>query len=307
MKATLSDRLPTGPDWAFELKWDGMRIQARCDPAAPIELRSLSGRVVTTSYPELAPLPAALAVPAVVDGEVVVFDGDRPSFGRLQHRMHVDRPTGQLVGDHPVVFVAFDLLELAGRSLIELPLVTRRRFLDDLWDDGPSWRLPPIVEGDGSALLALARERGLEGVMAKRLDSPYVPGGRSNQWRKIKVRLRQELVVVGWLGGQGQLAGAIGSLLLAVWDGDRLVFAGAAGSGLTDQDRTQLTSLLVPAETAPVDEIPRLDRPPHWTEPTVVVEIEYGAWPTDGLLRHPVYAGLRTDADPEQVRRELPS
>lgn len=306
MKAVLADRLPTGPEWGFELKWDGMRILLRCGADGAIDLRSRSGRDVTGSYPELAPIGAALATGAVLDGEVVVFDGDRPSFGRLQHRMHVERPSPQLVAEQPVVFLAFDLLELAGRPLVDLPLSDRRRVLEDLWADGPSWRLPPVVTGDGSALLRLADERDLEGVVAKRLASPYEPGSRSPDWIKVKVRRRQELVVVGWLGGQGRLAGEIGSLLVAHWEDGVLRFAGAVGSGIAARDRAQLGPLLVPASRSPLEVVPPLDRPPHWVEPAVVVEVEYGSWPAGSLLRHPVYAGLRGDVDPSTVIREIP-
>ncbi len=318
MKATIGS-LPSGDDWAFELKWDGMRIEALCRPSRPTDssgasggdglvLRSLSGRDVTSSFPELRSLPAALAASAVLDGEVVVFDGDRPSFGRLQHRMHVERPTQQLVSEQPVVYVVFDLLELDGRSLLDLPLQNRRDVLTRLLDDGPSWRVPPIVEGDGAALLALAEERGLEGVVAKRLSSRYEPGIRSAAWRKVKIRRRQEFVVVGWLPGQGRLSGQIGSLLLAVHDDqlDHLVFVGAVGSGIGDRDRAQLAERLVASGNCPFAEPPPLDREPTWTEPTVVAEVEYGSWPADALLRHPVYAGLRTDRDPTDIVRELP-
>lgn len=320
MKATIGT-LPTGDEWAFELKWDGMRIEALCRPentSRPetqgrvgdghdaLVLRSLSGRDVTSSYPELLPLPAALATSAVLDGEVVVFDGDRPSFGRLQHRMHVERPTQPLVTEHPVVYVVFDLLELDGRSLLDLPLRSRRDVLTQLLDDGPSWRVPPIVEGDGEALLTLADKRGLEGVVAKRLSSRYEPGARSSAWRKVKIRRRQEFVVVGWLPGQGRLSGEIGSLLLAVNDGAHLVFVGAVGSGIGDRDRAQLAERLVPTGACPFDDTPALDRPPIWTEPTVVAEVDYGSWPADALLRHPVYAGLRIDRDPTDIVRELP-
>jgi bifunctional non-homologous end joining protein LigD len=316
MKATLGP-LPEGDDWAFELKWDGMRLQATVsagaqgrsggtEPEPALTLRSLSGRDVTASFPELAPLAPKLAVSAVLDGEAVVFDADRPSFGRLQHRMHVADPPPSLVAQHPTVYVVFDLLVLEGRSLLDLPYRTRRAVLSDLLDDGPTWRVPPSVEGDGGQLLALAEARGLEGIVAKKLNSRYQPGTRSSEWLKVKVRKRQELVVVGWLAGQGRLTGEIGSLLLGVWEQGALRFAGAAGSGLGQRERDQLRPLLVDRQTCPLAKVPPLDRPPHWVEPTVVAEIEYGWWPADGLLRHPVYCGLLPDHDPAEVVRELP-
>jgi bifunctional non-homologous end joining protein LigD len=304
MKAVLG-QLPSGDGWAFELKWDGMRIQARCTPAT-LSLRSIKGREVTSSFPELAPLPSQLGISAVLDGEVVVFDGDRPSFGRLQHRMHVGDPSPTLVAGHPAVYLVFDLLELDGRSLIDLPYRNRRAVLADLLDDGPSWRVPPSVDGDGQPLLELATARGLEGIVAKKLTSRYLPGTRSPDWVKVKIRTRQEFVVAGWLPGQGRLEGEIGSLLLAVWDGGVLRFAGAVGSGLGQRERAQIEPLLVALSTCPFDQVPPLDRPPRWVEPAVVVEVEYSWWPADGLLRHPVYAGILPDHDPAEVVRELP-
>ena len=248
MKAVLGE-LPIGDGWAYELKWDGMRIMARCGPG--LTLRSANGRDVTPSFPELAGLPALVGVPAVLDGEAVVLDGDgQPSFGRLQNRMHVTAPSGALMAEHPVVYLVFDLLELDGRSLVDLPYHLRRRLLRDLLDDGPVVRVPSSIDGatgsEGPALLELARQRGLEGVVAKRIDSRYQPGGRSRDWIKVKVRLHQELVVGGWLPGQGALAGQIGSLLVGYHEPGQgaLLFAGAVGSGLTDTHRGRLRSRL---------------------------------------------------------------
>lgn len=310
MKAVLGE-LPTGAGWAYELKWDGMRLVATCGPgtgSGGLTLRSARGNDVTTTFPELADLPAAVGIPAVLDGEAVVFDGDGPSFHRLQNRMHVTQPSTRLVTDHPVVYLLFDLLELDGRSLVTLPYRTRRRLLRDLIEDGPRWRVPPHVEGDdGAALLELARQRGLEGIVAKRLDSPYQPGGRTRDWVKVKLRLRQELVVGGWLPGAGALAGQIGSLLVGYHDQGRFRFAGAVGSGLTDRWRQMLRTRLTPAATCPFDEVPALLRPPRWVAPEVVVEVAYGSWPVDGLIRHPVLAGIRFDKAPDDVARELPS
>lgn len=308
MKAILGD-LPTGDHWAFELKWDGVRLQAACnEPAASkrLALRSISGREVTSTYPEFEGLAEAVGLPAVLDGEAVVFDGDRPSFGRLQHRMHVGDPGSALVAEHPAVFMVFDLLVLDGRPLLELDYSTRRRLLTDVIEDGPSWRLPPEVRGEGQTLLELARARGLEGVVAKKLTSTYRPGARTKEWIKVKIRKQQEFVVGGWLPGQGALEGNIGSLLIGVQAGGALRFAGAVGSGLADRDRARLAPLLISSENCPFAERPPLDRSPVWVEPTQVIEVGYGSWPEEGNLRHPVYLGLRVDHRPEDVVRELP-
>lgn len=310
MKAVLG-HLPSGEGWAFELKWDGVRLQAACDnraePANRLVLRSTSGRNVTSTYPEFRDLPAALGLPAVLDGEAVVFDGDRPSFGHLQHRMHVAEPTDALLAEYPAVFMVFDLLALDGRSLLDIDYATRRRLLNDLLDDGPAWRVPPEVRGDGEGLLELARSRELEGIVAKRLTSTYQPGARTREWIKVKLRQEQEFVVGGWLPGQGALDGRIGSLLLGVQAEGELQFVGAVGSGLADRDRAQLVPLLVETEQCPFGEVPVLLKKPVWVEPTQVVEVTYGSWPEDGNVRHPVYLGLRTDKRPEDVVRELPT
>jgi bifunctional non-homologous end joining protein LigD len=305
MKAT-SGELPHGSDWAFEVKWDGVRLLAWCDPegSQPLMLRSRTGRDITATYPELADLPTALGTSAALDGEVVCFDGDTPSFNRLQHRMHVDAPSALLVEQYPVVYLVFDLLVLDGRSLLDLPYATRRRFLDQLVADGPSWRVPPMATGDGRPLLRLATERQLEGVVAKRLSSPYEPGVRSRRWVKVKIRRSQEVVVGGWLEGQRGLAGQMGSLLVGVWADGRLHFAGAVGSGLTDRDRALLDERFTPTDRCPFAEIPPLDRSAVWVEPEVVVEVTFGEWSLDGRLRHPVYTGLRSDIDPAEVVRE---
>lgn len=317
MKAVLGD-LPTGDGWAYELKWDGMRIVARCQPGAETRLWSANGRDVTPSYPELAGLGPLVGAPAVLDGEVVVLDGEgQPSFGRLQNRMHVTAPSRQLMVRHPVVYLVFDLLELDGRPLVDLPYATRRRLLRELIDDGPVVRVPPSIEGggrgEGAALLDLACQRGLEGVVAKRLDSRYLPGGRTRDWIKVKVRLHQELVVGGWLPGQGALAGHIGSLLVGYHEPvpggtpGRLRFAGAVGSGLTDKHRQLLRPRLRGRPISPFAEVPPLLKPPSWVEPDVVVEVSYGSWADDGLLRHPVFLGIRSDKEPGDVVRELPT
>ncbi len=322
MKAVSGD-IPAGSGWAAELKWDGMRIHASVTEES-VELHSSNGHNVTSSFPELSDLGRGLGSPAIFDGEVVVFDGDRPSFNQLQQRIHVEHPTQSLVLANPVVFIIFDLLAIGDQTLLPLPYRDRRQLLSDFLPDGPTWRTPSYVEDGSEDLLELARSRDLEGIVVKRLASPYKPGGRSNDWIKVKIRLRQEFVVVGWLPGQGALENQIGSVLLAVHEtpesgssdkghqsgqdsnsNSTLRFAGAVGSGLTDIERDSLKNLFVERLTPPIVEIPELDKPPTWIEPDHVVEVEYGEWPIDGALRHPVYAGRRIDTSPNDVVREL--
>ena len=225
MKATSGD-LPVGEGWTYEVKWDGMRALCFVD-GDRLRVQSYNERDVTVSWPELAGLPDALpAATALLDGELVATDGDgRPSFGLLQQRMHVTDPAeaARRSAEVPVAYVAFDLLHLDGHDLTGLPLTDRRRLLDQVLEPGPRWRCSPLHD-DGLALLDGHRsERGLEGVVAKRLDSRYEPGKRTRTWLKVKVRLRQEMVVGGWLPGEGNRTGRIGALLVGYHD--------AAGDG----------------------------------------------------------------------------
>jgi len=290
--------------WAAELKWDGLRTEVLTDGSATV-VRSSRGRDVSAQFPELGAFGTRLGTSAVLDGELVVFEGDRPSFPRVLQRLNTGRPTEQTLAANPVVYVAFDLLVLDSNPLLDLPYSTRRQVLADLVDDDPRWRVPPSVPGGASQLLELARQRDLEGIVVKRIDSPYRPGARTSNWRKVKIRLQQEFVVGGWLAGQGSLDDGIGSLVLGVWQGTELVVAGLAGSGLDESARRQLADVMVERPTPPFASVPRFDRHPTWIEPTLVAEIEFGDWPADGMLRHPVYLGLRDDKDPTEVVREI--
>lgn len=314
MKAVAGD-LPSGDGWAYEIKWDGMRALAIVDGAS-VRIVSSNERDVTASWPELAGLAEALpATTAVLDGELVATDDEgRPSFGRLQQRMHIANPAEALrrAAEVPVTYVVFDLLHLDGHDLTALPLTDRRRLLERLLEPGPSWRLSPMHE-DGPALLDAAIERGLEGIVAKRIDSLYEPGRRSLSWRKVKVRRRQEMVVGGWLPGEGNREGRLGALLVGyhdqAGDGLPLRFAGRVGTGFTDAELGRLGALLAPLA---IDECPfeppppRADlvRGPHWVRPELVAELAFAEWTGDGRLRHPSYLGLRSDKPAGDVTRD---
>lgn len=311
MKAASAKVTPRGTEWAAELKWDGIRVMVDVDRGdrttqrdPGLKLWSSNGRILTSSFPDLAPLAEALGTSAVLDGEIVAFDGDRPSFGTLQRRIHVTEPSAALLAEVPVALVVFDLLRLDGLSLLDLDYVTRRRLLDDLLDSGDCWMVSPYTIDGAASMLDVARQRDLEGVVVKRLDSRYQPGTRSKSWLKIKVRRRQEFVVGGWLEGQGGLAGRLGSLIVGVWEGSDLVVAGRVGSGLTDDERRRLDAMLVERQQPLFTEVPSLDKTPHWVEPTVVVEVEFSEWPDGAMLRHPTYCGVRIDCDPNAVVRE---
>ncbi len=307
MKAT-SGSIPSGSDWLAELKWDGMRMQVAVRDGA-VTLWSGSGRDVTSHFPELAALGDAVGLDAVFDGEVAVFEGTRPSFHQLQHRIHVSQPTAQQLTEFPIVFLGFDLLSLDGSELFDIPLIDRRRLLDQVLEDGPSWRVPQHSD-DAEGLLQLARAHELEGIVCKRARSTYQPGRRSPSWVKVKLRSRQEFVVGGWLGGSGSLDGTIGSLLVGVYGGSPespttdLHFAGSVGSGLRDDTRTKLAAAFAPKAECPFTAVPQLDKTPHWVEPTTVVEVEYSIWDDDSLLWHPSFRGIRIDREATEVVRE---
>lgn len=308
MKATAGD-LPEGPGWVYEVKWDGMRAIVSIDRGA-VALTSANGKDATNSFPELIAIGSALGVRnAVLDGEIVAFDDTgRPDFGRLQQRMHVTDPrqAAERATVVPTVLALFDLLSLDGNDLFDVPWSERRRLLESLVQPGPHWQVP-AVHDDGRALLDAAHERDLEGIIAKRTESRYRPGGRTRDWIKVKVRRRQEFVVGGWAPGAGSRAGRIGGLLVGYHDGvgGPLRYAGRVGSGLTGEEIGALTAMFAPLVVA---ECPFDPPPPRahaaeavWLRPEIVVEVAFAEWTSDRRLRHPTYAGRRIDKDPDQV------
>ena len=312
MKAT-NGSLPEGPGWTYEVKWDGMRALCFVEHGA-LRVQSYNEREVTVSWPEVADLPATLPAEAVLlDGELVATDDrGRPSFGLLQQRMHLSNPAevARRAAEVPVVYVVFDLLHLDGHSLLDLPLSDRRRLLDQLLEPGPRWRTSPLHD-DGPALLDAARAQGLEGVVAKRLDSRYEPGKRTRSWLKVKVRHRQEVVVGGWVPGEGNRQGRIGALLVGYHDGvgGPLRFAGRVGTGFRDAELDRLADRFaaLASDECPFDPPPpaaELRRGPRWLRPELVAELEHAEWTGDDRLRHPSYLGLRDDKPAGEVTRD---
>jgi bifunctional non-homologous end joining protein LigD len=312
MKAVSGD-LPENDDgWAYEIKWDGMRVVTGIDGG--IRGVSTRGLDVIPRFPELEGLAEHLRGHQVVlDGEVVAFDGHRTDFGRLQYRMHVgDRHEAlRRAADTPVVYVVFDLLHLDGIDTMPLPYVDRRRLLVDLVEPGSGWSVPLHQEGEGEALVDAAEEQGLEGVVAKRLASKYEPGRRSPAWRKVKVRHEQELVVGGWTRGEGNREGSFGALLVGYHTPDDpdgpLEFAGAVGTGFDHAELERMQALLGAhaSDRSPFrDPLPKTVRGVRWTRPELVVEVEFAEWTSEGRMRHPAYLGERIDVDPGDVIRE---
>jgi bifunctional non-homologous end joining protein LigD len=312
MAATLAESLPADDErWAYEMKWDGVRAVVHVDGGRPTAW-SRNDIDITDTYPELRAMAESMgATQAVLDGELVALDpAGRPSFELLQPRMHVSGAARirRLTASVPVTYFIFDVLHLDGRSTLSAPYRERRALLEDLGLSGPSWRTPTAWFGGGQAVLAAAREQHLEGVVAKRLDSPYQPGARSRSWLKIKNVRTQEVLIVGWRPGQGRRADGIGSLLLAIPTADGLQYAGKVGTGFTAATLQDLQRRLEPLATSrsPLgDAVPGADaRGARWVRPELVGEIRFTEWTRDGRLRHPAWRGLRPDKRPDQVVRE---
>jgi bifunctional non-homologous end joining protein LigD len=306
MLASLAAAVPDGPEWIHEVKWDGMRVLVDVRDGH-LTLTSRAGNDVTASFPELSPL-AGLYDDMLLDGEVVALDGGRPSFGALADRMHVrdKRKAERLASVRPVTLMVFDLLRLYASDLTSQPLSARRDLLDRLDLAGRHWQVPPVYD-DGVELFAATLEQGLEGVVSKRLASPYLPGRRSGDWLKSPHRTAVSAVVGGWRPEKTNDSGRLGAVLLGVPDGaGGWRFAGRMGSGIAGRAGAALARALAPLEVAAspfTDEVPRIDRVgATWVEPLVVVEARVLEVTRDGRLRQPAYLGIRTDLTPRDLQ-----
>jgi bifunctional non-homologous end joining protein LigD len=311
MMAVLTAEAFDDDDWLFEVKWDGHRCLANLGTST--RLTSRTTRDMTAQFPELIDMHRQLAARnAVVDGEIVALDRNgRPSFERMQDRFHrTPEELARNKGRVPVQFLAFDLLWLDGQSLLDLPLAERRARLVEVLVETKDIRLSQVVEGAGKAFFDQVKALGLEGIVAKRAVSPYRPGTRSHDWRKIKALCLQDCVIVGWTPGKGGRAATLGSLLLAVYDGGRLRYAGNVGTGFT---HAFLADLLARLEELQVDK-PQFEgfegnlrpRGARFVRPELVCEVEYLKWTQDDKLRASSFKGLRPDKPPTDARREHP-
>ena len=296
--------------WVYEIKWDGVRALAYSQPGE-LRLESRNLNDISQQYPELTRLNRALSShAAILDGEIVAFDErGRPSFAALQRRMHVGSAAQvkRLAKEAPVTYMIFDLLWLDGHSTTELAYEQRRELLEELALNGESWQTPDRLTGRGKDVLAATAEQKLEGILAKRLDSTYQPGARSTAWVKVKNVGRQELVIGGWLPGEGRRERRIGALLVGVHDPDgKFRYAGRVGTGFSDAELDRLAKLLAPLqrEQSPFQAGEPPPRGAVFCEPQLVAEIEFTAWTAAGSLRHPSYKGLRDDKLASEVVRE---
>lgn len=318
MLATTARELPASDDgdWIFEPKYDGIRILAFVAGGA-VSLMTRNGNDKTAQFPEIADalkwLWKSRQQSFVLDGEIVALDAEGPArFQALQSRMHVSDPAAITAHRRttPVALFAFDLLMDGKDSLVTEPWHVRRHLLHDVLS-APTpdvLRLSELLEGDPQSILDRAATNGWEGVIAKRASSRYAPGKRSRDWLKLKAEQRQEFVVGGYTEPRNSRE-HFGALLLGYYEGDRLVYAGHTGGGFSRQSLAEMWRRLQPLErrTSPfAPPIPRTNERPHWVRPSVVVEVKFNEWTSEGRLRQPIFIGIRDDKDAHEVVRERP-
>jgi bifunctional non-homologous end joining protein LigD len=304
----------SGQQWAYELKWDGLRAIATVE-SGNVTLETRNGVNVTSVYPELAALAGATSGDATLDGEIIAIGPDgTPDFGRLQRRMGLTDPgeIERMVDSDPVQMVVFDVLRTQDHPpsdppLITLPYAQRRTILRELLTPNATIQLPEAFEGDLDEALRFSRALGLEGVMAKKTDSSYLPGRRSKAWVKLKHSRAQEVVIGGWRTGKGRRESSIGSLLMGIPTENGLRYVGRVGTGFTGRDIDAITARLARLErkTSPFDDVPASDSgDAHWVTPHLVGEVEFAEWTPTGRLRQPSWRGWRPDKNPEDVTTE---
>jgi bifunctional non-homologous end joining protein LigD len=304
MLATLTERRQFGDDFLLERKFDGERCVARKEDGE-VSLESRTGKDLTRTYPEVVAAVAAQRPRSLLlDGEVVAYDGDQTSFSRLQQRLGVRTPSASLVAGFPVVYCVFDLLEIDGVDLTERPLLERRARLAEGIRPRTALQLSEAWRGDSERHFSEACRSGWEGLIAKRVDAPYLRG-RSKEWLKLKCTGGQELVIGGYTDPGGTRTD-FGALLVGYYESGRLLYAGKVGTGYSKATLRILGARLRRLETAasPFVEVRPTPRGTHWTRPELVAQVGFAEWTSDGRLRQPRFLGLRDDKAPTDVVRE---
>ncbi|MBO8137979.1 MAG: ATP-dependent DNA ligase [Desulfotomaculum sp.] len=292
------------PDYIYELKWDGYRCLAYLNNKNT-ELRSRNLINLTPSFPEHSKLHRQVNdLPVILDGEIVVLQDGMPSFSALQSRGRLREPLKikQAARRIPAVYVVFDVLYKDGKPVMHEPLVMRKEMLAEIITVGEGLLLPEYIKKEGNKFYKACADRGLEGIMAKRADSPYLPGRRSHYWKKIRCTRSAELVICGFEPGSG--ANLLGSLVLGGYRNDKLVYQGKVGTGFTQQEQERLVKLLNQLEVkTPPFKVPlSVQKKTRWVKPLLVCEVYYTGVTPGNCLRHPSYKGLRLDKNAEECR-----
>ena len=301
MQAASAEAPFSSPLYLFEVKWDGLRCILFRDPEGRVRLRDRAMKDITDDFPEVAAAGRRVPAGSVIDGELVATDTDgRPDYPRLRSRLAGGAPMRDEI---PTAYIAFDALYLEGRPLLRQPVVRRRARLAKAVETGGHLFVPDHIEEDGVELFEACLERGLEGVVAKHAQSPYVPGQRSPFWLKVKAVKSDDFVVIGWVGER-----PFDALVVGYHEDGRLLPCGTVGGGYDDETGRVLRERLreLATETSPLDPAPVMLRPVHWARPELVVSIRYSEWSPDGTLRFPIFNGLRPEVDPSEAVRHRP-
>jgi len=301
MQAASAEAPFSSAEYLFEVKWDGLRCMLFRDPSGVVHLKDRGLNDVTADLPEIVAAGRRVPPGSVIDGELVATDTDgRPDYPRLRQRL---AGGARLRDEIPTAYLAFDALYLEGRPLQRQPVVRRRTRLAKAIETGGHLFVPDHIDEDGVELFEACLERGLEGVVAKHKQSPYVPGQRSPFWLKVKAVKSDDFVVIGWLGDR-----PFDALVVGFYEDGRLLPCGTVGGGFEDDVAALVRQKLVELATSesPLDGAPVMMRPVHWVRPEVMVSIRYSEWSPDGTLRFPIFNGLRPEVHPAEAVRHRP-
>jgi bifunctional non-homologous end joining protein LigD len=301
MQAASAEAPFSSAEYLFEVKWDGLRCVMFRDRAGAVHLKDRGLNDITAALPEVAAAARRVPPGSVIDGELVATDVEgRPDYHRLRQRL----AGGAAMRDEvPTAYLAFDALYVEGRPLLRQPVLRRRARLAKAVEAGGHIFVPAHIEEDGVELYEACLERGLEGVVAKHMQSPYVPGQRSPFWLKVKAVKSDDFVVIGWTGER-----PFDALVVGYHEDGRLLPCGTVGGGYDDETARSLREAVVVLATSrsPLDPPPVMMRPVHWVRPELVVSIRYSEWSPDGTLRFPIFNGLRPEVDPAEAVRHRP-
>jgi DNA ligase D-like protein (predicted ligase) len=301
MQAASAEAPFSSPEYIFEVKWDGLRCVVFRDPNGQVRLHDRGLNDLTADLPEVAAAARRVPPGSVIDGELVATDNDgRPDYPRLRQRL----TGGAAMRDEiPTAYLAFDALYLEGKSLVRQPVLKRRARLAKSVETGGHLFVPAHIAEDGVELFEACLERGLEGVVAKHVQSPYVPGQRSPFWLKVKAVKSDDFVVIGWMGDK-----PFDALVVGYHEDERLLPCGTVGGGYTDEVASTIREFLkeLATDESPLDPAPVMMRPVHWVKPELVVSVRYSEWSPDGTLRFPIFNGLRPEVHPSEAVRHRP-